>query len=373
MRGLAVMSAADGVTYTGIAACRKTDSVTDPKNIFLTPPRPWVPSTTRSAVRVFAVDRIASAGGPVATTRSTALPTSITSPAPSDAGTMRFARFLDRVVGHERIGAGRDLDGRALAGDDPVARERALGPLGEHDAPLRDVAGVAFFANGSVVRTPSRPFIKALDHLPLPAWDLVDVEHYRSIWRKRHGYYAMNMATTRGCPYSCNWCAKPIYGQRYAVRAPEAVVNEIEWLFREYHPDQISIVDDVFGLQPGWVEAFAEHLAERVIGARLVHVAAADPDRANQLVLEHDRHAARDEVIREALLAAEIHAEQPSLHAREAFGDGAGGGARGRGPASSSREVSAPDGASRTTATSSPRSTIPARRSAIATNRGSRS
>lgn len=133
----------------------------------------------------------------------------------------------------------------------------------KHDAPLRDVAGVAFFANGSVVRTPSRPFIKALDHLPLPAWDLVDVEHYRSIWRKRHGYYAMNLATTRGCPYSCNWCAKPIYGQRYAVRAAEAVVNEIEWLLRDFRPDQISIVDDVFGLQPGWVEAFAERLAER--------------------------------------------------------------------------------------------------------------
>ena len=130
-------------------------------------------------------------------------------------------------------------------------------------APLDDVAGIAYAASGTVVRTQGRPFIKALDDLPFPAWDLVDVERYRSIWRKRHGYYAMNLATTRGCPYSCNWCAKPIYGQRYAVRSPQAVVNELAWLAREHRPDQISIVDDVFGLQPGWVEAFAEELARQ--------------------------------------------------------------------------------------------------------------
>ena len=37
----------------------------------------------------------------------------------------------------------------------------------------------------------------------------------------------MNVATTRGCPYHCNWCAKPIYGQRYATRSPAHVVDEI--------------------------------------------------------------------------------------------------------------------------------------------------
>ena len=133
----------------------------------------------------------------------------------------------------------------------------------KHAASFSDVAGIAFADNGGVARTQGRAFIKSLDELPFPAWDLVDVERYRSIWRRRHGYYAMNVATTRGCPYSCNWCAKPIYGQRYAVRSPQAVVDELAWLARQFHPDQISFVDDVFGLQPGWVEAFAELVAER--------------------------------------------------------------------------------------------------------------
>ena len=62
--------------------------------------------------------------------------------------------------------------------------------------------------------------LKDLDSLPFPAWDLIDTERYRAMWVKRHGYYSMNIATTRGCPYHCNWCAKPIWGQRYAMRSP---------------------------------------------------------------------------------------------------------------------------------------------------------
>jgi anaerobic magnesium-protoporphyrin IX monomethyl ester cyclase len=127
-----------------------------------------------------------------------------------------------------------------------------------------DVAGVAFLAgDGAVHRSPARPFLRALDKLPMPAWDLVDIERYRAIWRQRHGYYAMNIATTRGCPFHCNWCAKPIYGQRYAVRSPENVVEEIAWLKERYAPDQLAVVDDVFGLQPGWVEHFAELVQRR--------------------------------------------------------------------------------------------------------------
>jgi radical SAM superfamily enzyme YgiQ (UPF0313 family) len=73
----------------------------------------------------------------------------------------------------------------------------------------------------------------------------------------------MNLVTTRGCPFHCNWCAKPIYGQRYAVRSPEQVVDEMAWLKTNYAPDHLWIADDIFGLQPGWVEKFARLVVER--------------------------------------------------------------------------------------------------------------
>ena len=127
---------------------------------------------------------------------------------------------------------------------------------------IDDVPGLAILDESCAVRrTPTRAFIKSLDELPFPAWDLVDIERYRTIWRERHGFYSMNIATTRGCPYHCNWCAKPIYGQRYATRSPQAVARETAWLRREFAPDHLWFVDDVFGLKPGWVEEFGTAIA----------------------------------------------------------------------------------------------------------------
>jgi radical SAM superfamily enzyme YgiQ (UPF0313 family) len=75
---------------------------------------------------------------------------------------------------------------------------------------------------------------------------------------ERHGYYSMNMATTRGCPYHCNWCAKPIWGQRYNVHSPEYVVNTLKMLKTQYQPDHIWFADDIMGLKPGWMRRFAD-------------------------------------------------------------------------------------------------------------------
>jgi anaerobic magnesium-protoporphyrin IX monomethyl ester cyclase len=75
----------------------------------------------------------------------------------------------------------------------------------------------------------------------------------------RHaGYFSMNMGTTRGCPFKCNWCAKPIYGNRYNSRSPQNVLDELKLMKSKFKFDHIWFCDDIFGLKPGWVKEFAD-------------------------------------------------------------------------------------------------------------------
>jgi radical SAM superfamily enzyme YgiQ (UPF0313 family) len=137
---------------------------------------------------------------------------------------------------------------------------------GKADYGITDIAGLAYRdATGTIQTTIPRPVMKKLDSLPFPAWELVDVERYRQIWLEHHGYFSINMVTTRGCPYKCNWCAKPIWGQRYNVRSPQNVADELAWLREHIQPDHIWFADDIMGLKPGWFQEFAAEIEKRDI------------------------------------------------------------------------------------------------------------
>jgi radical SAM superfamily enzyme YgiQ (UPF0313 family) len=138
-------------------------------------------------------------------------------------------------------------------------------PAGEgtKDDALYRITGIAYRHEGRVVKTPARPVIRDLNVLPFPAWDLVEREPYQRLWRERHGYYSMNLVTTRGCPFHCNWCAKPIWGQKYNVRSPQNVVEEMAWLKEHFNPDHIWFMDDIMGIQDRWIEEFADLLDAR--------------------------------------------------------------------------------------------------------------
>jgi anaerobic magnesium-protoporphyrin IX monomethyl ester cyclase len=128
-------------------------------------------------------------------------------------------------------------------------------------ADLSHVPGLALpgpATRPSAIRfTPRRRPIADLDALPFPAWDLIDVEQYRVAWSAAHGRLSWNMSASRGCPYGCNWCAKPVFGRGYTQRSPESVVEELVQLQRAVAPDHIWFADDIFGLRPRWIEQFA--------------------------------------------------------------------------------------------------------------------
>jgi anaerobic magnesium-protoporphyrin IX monomethyl ester cyclase len=125
------------------------------------------------------------------------------------------------------------------------------------DEALHDIPGLVLSVAGREHRTARRPHQRALDQLPLPAWDLVDADAYRAAWTAQHGYLSWNMATSRGCPYSCNWCAKPIFGRGYEQRSPSSVAAELRELKERVAPDHIWFADDIFGLTAEWIEEFA--------------------------------------------------------------------------------------------------------------------
>lgn len=128
--------------------------------------------------------------------------------------------------------------------------------------PIDEIHGICYLKNGALKKTPARKTLRYLDELPQPAWDLIDFNKYRQAWNKRHEYFSINMVTTRGCPYKCNWCAKPIWGQQYHSHSPAYIAKQLEWLVKNAMPNHIWFADDIFGLKKGWIETFAKELKQ---------------------------------------------------------------------------------------------------------------
>lgn len=131
-----------------------------------------------------------------------------------------------------------------------------------NEAALDQVAGLAYLDHQSseMVRTPARAFMRDLDHLPFPSRDLIDIGQYRNAWKEAHGYFSLNIVASRGCPYRCNWCAKPIYGDSFSVRSPKMVAAEMRQLKQDFTADHLWFADDIFGLRPKWVRELANEV-----------------------------------------------------------------------------------------------------------------
>lgn len=133
---------------------------------------------------------------------------------------------------------------------------------------IDNIAGLVYLNEGELIHSAKRENRKDLDELPLPAWELLNATPYKQMWLSQKGYFSMNMVTTRGCPFKCNWCAKPIYGNRYNSRSADQVVEEIKLLKQQFAIDHIWFADDIFGLKPGWVKHFNQLLKKEQISIR---------------------------------------------------------------------------------------------------------
>jgi anaerobic magnesium-protoporphyrin IX monomethyl ester cyclase len=99
--------------------------------------------------------------------------------------------------------------------------------------------------------------------LPQVPEDLTDFSLYREAWRQAHGYFSVNMVSSRGCPYRCNWCAKPISGNKFRLRTASSVAEEMRRLKSAAGAEHIWFSDDVFALNRHWVQDFATEVVRK--------------------------------------------------------------------------------------------------------------
>jgi len=120
------------------------------------------------------------------------------------------------------------------------------------------IAGMAYVCPRGIHYNAPRSPRPQLDELPPPAWRHVDLEQYRAAWMAAHGYFSLNLVTSRGCPYRCNWCAKPVFGSHYRVHSPDRAAADLSRVKESYAPQRVWFADDIFALSPRWTRQFAD-------------------------------------------------------------------------------------------------------------------
>lgn len=128
---------------------------------------------------------------------------------------------------------------------------------------LRNVNGIAYREEGKSFVTQARLPISDLDSLPLPARHLLPMNEY--------GIQKGNLTSSRGCPWSCIFCsASAFYGRRFRCHSPTRVVDEMEHLMKQYSPDLLTFVDDLFTYNKDRVSMISDLIRERGLNVKWV-------------------------------------------------------------------------------------------------------
>ena len=118
------------------------------------------------------------------------------------------------------------------------------------------IAGLWYTQNGEVISNPPAPLVNP-DELPLAAWDLLPMDKYRAHnWHcfehidQRQPYAVIY--TSLGCPFNCSYCnIHALYNGKPGIRfrSPEKVVEEIDFLVKNYKVRNIKFIDELFALR----------------------------------------------------------------------------------------------------------------------------
>ena len=169
---------------------------------------------------------------------------------------------------------------RTLVMEPAFERGAASGPLPEA---ANDIPGIAFLKQGDFVETPERQKIRDLNELSIPNRKKINLRQYLDLWKKHHGKNALSVSTMRGCPYTCKWCSRAVYGLSYRRRSADKVVEELLQIKETYNPDSLWFVDDVFTISHRWLTAFRDELKKA--GLIIPYECITRADRLNEEVI----------------------------------------------------------------------------------------
>ncbi len=131
---------------------------------------------------------------------------------------------------------------------------------------FKKVTGISFRDEGNIVSTGPRMKINDLDSLPMPGRHLEDMALYNlNIEVPGKGKLpAVNLMTSRGCPFDCNFCATPVnWGRKVRGHSPERVIAEIELCIDRYGAEVVWFYDDTMNYNPKRLETICEMMIER--------------------------------------------------------------------------------------------------------------
>jgi anaerobic magnesium-protoporphyrin IX monomethyl ester cyclase len=113
---------------------------------------------------------------------------------------------------------------------------------------LNEIRGIAYRKNGEIRVNPARAFIRNLDELPYPAYDLVNMELYLN--PKKIGYRsfrnrAISMITSRGCPFNCCFCSVHLHmGREFRAHSASYVIDHIRYVVEKFNVKNVFFEDD---------------------------------------------------------------------------------------------------------------------------------
>jgi len=136
----------------------------------------------------------------------------------------------------------------------------------EQGRDLGNVPGLYWRRDGQVVVNPPAQLVKDLDTLPFPAHDLFKIERYTNLQPLTDGLdkhaRSYTIITSRGCPYQCTYCSKPITGNTWRGRSVDNIIAEWRWLVKGLGATEIGVTDDIWNLKKDRAKELCRRLIE---------------------------------------------------------------------------------------------------------------